>query len=195
MAPKKSLGATANTSMPPLRLSPFKHVTHKLLPAFCYNVPMATSSQNTPKSNQDVAEALLQSFDPLMERLIPVIRVIIADYIIDMRRQLLSGDKFLTVRQAAKLMGVSVPTIYVWIKKEIINPVCIEDKIYVSISEVRFARDTIYQPAKATKKPGGKPKATPLDSKPQPRIEIRNGLPFIVHPEGKSQEEPAESSQ
>lgn len=153
---------------------------------------MATPPHNTPKSKQDVAEALLQSFDPLMERLIPVIRVIIADYILDMRRQLLSGDKFLTVRQAARRMGVSVPTLYMWIKKEIINPVCIEDKKYVSISEVRFARDSIYQPAKATKKAGGKPKAMLLDAKPQPRIGIRDGLPFIIHPEGESQDDSVE---
>ena len=164
---------------------------------------MSTPSQNTPKSKQDVADVLLQSIDPLMEKLIPMIRIYLTDYIINMRRQLLSGDRFLTVRQAARRMGVSVPTIYVWINKELINPVYIEDKIYVSISEVRYARDNYYQPAKATKKAGVKPKLVVesepvesklVESKPQPKIEVRNGLPHIVYPEDEGQEDTVEFS-
>lgn len=155
------------------------------------------SPQNTAKSKQDVAEALLQTMEPLMAKL----RIIVCDYILSMRRQLLAGETFVTVRQAARRLGVSVPTIYVWLDKGIINPVYIEDKIYVSISEVRYARDTIYQPIKATKKAGrkqitaveSKPIVESMESKAMLEVKVVNGLPHLVYPEGNSNEDSTSS--
>lgn len=100
-----------------------------------------------------------------MEKLIPMIRIYIVDYIIALRKQLRSGDEFLRIRQAARKVDVSVSTLYMWIEKGIINPIIIENKKYVSTTECRFARDHIYQPVKARKKAGGTRKSS-IDSRP-----------------------------
>jgi hypothetical protein len=170
-----------------------QYVTMQHMSTNSENSNINLSPQNTAKSKQDVADALLQTMEPLMAKL----QIIIGDYILSMRRQLLAGETFVTVRQAARRVGVSVPTLYVWIDKGIINPVYIEDKIYVPITEVRYARDTIYQPIKATKKAGRK-QITPVESKPliesiesKPKLEVKvvNGLPHLVYPEGNSNED------
>jgi hypothetical protein len=113
---------------------------------------MNSPSENIPRSKQDVAQALLQSLDPLMEKITPIIRSILAEYIISLRRQLLSGDHFLSVSDAARRVKVSDATLYVWIKKGLLNPIYMENKKYLSQAELRFAREHFYQPGKATKK-------------------------------------------
>jgi hypothetical protein len=152
---------------------------------------MDSTPQTTPKAEQDVAAALLQNLNPLMEKLIPAIKTIIVDYIIAMRKHILTGDEFVTIRQAARRLDISVPTLYMWKDKGILNPLHIEGKIYVSISEVRFAKQTIYQPAKATKQSGRKIK-TVIESRSQHKIEVRNGLPYMPHLQGDSKEDSRE---
>jgi hypothetical protein len=140
-----------------------------------------------PKAEKDIAWVLLQSIDPLVEQ----IKTLLVDFVLQLRKQLLSGDQFLPVRKAARITEISVPTLYVWINKSVINHLFIDGKTYVSISEVKFAKQTIYQPAratkgsKATKRPGGKPKV-PSESKPQPEIQVRDGLPYFPDLRGES---------
>lgn len=144
------------------------------------------------KSKRDVAQVLLQSLDPLREEIFSLIGILLDDYVIAMRRHLRSGDEFLTVRNAARMSGVSVPTIYVWINKGVLSRIYIEGKLYVSISELRFARQAVYQPAKATKKLAGK--QSPTESKPLPLgMDIRDGLPHFPDLQGESKEDSAES--
>lgn len=144
------------------------------------------------KSKKDVAQVLLQKLDPLREQIFSLIGTMLDDYVIAMRRQLLSGDEFLTVRNAARKVGVSVATIYVWIDKGILSRIYIEGKLYVSISELRFARQSIYQPAKATKKLAEK--QAPSESKPlPPRIEVRDGLPYFPDLQGEGKKDSVES--
>lgn len=114
------------------------------------NVHNKITSARPPAPDYDnvVSNLLLQSLDPLME----ILRIHVTDYVLKIRKQLTTRQEFTTVSNASRKTGISVETIYIWIRKDLLKSFEIEGKKIVSLSEVKHLKQVVYQPSKSRKK-------------------------------------------
>lgn len=94
-----------------------------------------------PISRKGLANLLLETIDPLIAKIILVIKPIIADYIIVERRKLLYDNELTSIIKASDITKISIKTIYKWIASGLIEVYMINDKKVVSISQISLIRD------------------------------------------------------
>lgn len=108
-----------------------------------------------------IGQKLLSSIDPLTESITKVLLIaitpVIADYIMSLRIAILRDNEFRSLKNASSITKVPLATIYHWTTHKLLQLYVIDNKQYVSMTELNaLLRDkkTNYQsPKKPKKKP------------------------------------------
>ena len=101
---------------------------------------------------EQVGKLLLQSADPIIDKIVIAIRPIIADYILAVRKQLSTQKEFVTIATAAKKYKITRRTIYNWLEKGVIESFVYDGKLFVALHQIEFALQNVYQPQKIRNK-------------------------------------------
>lgn len=91
-----------------------------------------------------IASLILSSVDPVVSTILRDVQSIvhsrISEYSIELRKKVLSGNEFMSVKLASTISGYHITTIYDWIAKGYIQPFYIEGIMLVSISQIESIR-------------------------------------------------------
>jgi hypothetical protein len=98
-------------------------------------------------SNDLISKVLLQSIEPLLLKIKPIL----VDHILTLRRQMLGQNEFMSISKAARACDITRKTLYDWIDKDIISCYMVDDRRVVSISEIKEIYNTVYFYGKNTK--------------------------------------------
>ena len=92
-------------------------------------------------SSKALSQAISTSIEPLVDTIIlsirPTIKAILVDYVIDIRKKLLSKDEFVSVKLASSMLDIQPSIIYDYIAKGIIELYTVNKVSLVSISQIK----------------------------------------------------------
>lgn len=85
-----------------------------------------------------LAQKLSEVSEPLLGKILLMIKPIIIDFIIEIRKELLNNTEIMTIKKASHITNIPIPTLYTWISAGLLGKYYIGEKTYVSLTEIQY---------------------------------------------------------